>query len=406
MSFIFILHTKMRNVWTVVRGIRTPVIKQWDDLANIVIESLMKAEQSENFTFNDHDIVAITEAVVWISSWNYATVDQIAKDIQNKFQTKHIWVLFPILSRNRFAVLLSAMARAMDKITLQISFPSDEVGNDIMDKEQLKESWINPYTDIITEEIYHEKFGDWKHIFTWVNMVDFYKELIEQENCEAEIILANDPKAILNYVQDVLVCDIHTRFETKETLKSASSWKIMWIDEIMTNSVDWSWYNSRYWLLWSNRATEEKVKLFPENWQELVDKVQAKLKELTGKTIEVMIYWDWAFKDPIWKIWELADPVVSPAYTSWLEWSPNELKLKYLSDSKFAHLQWDELSYAIKTEIKQKESNLKWKIETQWTTPRKYTDLIWSLCDLTSWSGDKWTPVVFIQWYFDNYSHE
>ena len=366
----------------------------------------MKAEQSENFTFNDHDIVAITEAVVWISSWNYATIDQIAKDIQNKFQTKHIWVLFPILSRNRFAVLLSAMARAMDKITLQISFPSDEVGNDIMDKEQLKESWINPYTDIITEEIYHEKFGDRKHIFTWVNMVDFYKELIEQENCEAEIILANDPKAILNYVQDVLVCDIHTRFETKEALKSVSSWKIMWIDEIMTSSIDWSWYNSKYWLLWSNRATEEKVKLFPENWQELVDKVQAKLKELTGKTIEVMIYWDWAFKDPIWKIWELADPVVSPAYTSWLEWSPNELKLKYLSDSKFAHLQWDELSYAIKTEIKQKESNLKWKIETQWTTPRRYTDLIWSLCDLTSWSGDKWTPVVFIQWYFDNYSHE
>lgn len=396
----------MRNVWTVVRGIRTPVIKQWDDLASIVIESLMKAEQSENITFHDHDIVAITEAVVWISSWNYATVDQITKDIQNKFQTNHIGVLFPILSRNRFAVLLSAMARAMDKITLQISFPSDEVGNDIMDKEELKKSWINPYTDTITETMYREKFWTRKHIFTGVNMVDFYKDLIEKENCEAEIILANDPKAILNYVQNVLVCDIHTRFETKETLKAASNWKIIWMDEIMTSSVDWSWFNSKYGLLWSNRATEEKVKLFPENWQELVNTIQERLRELTGKTIEVMIYWDWAFKDPIGKIWELADPVVSPAYTPWLEWSPNELKLKYLSDSKFAHLQWDELSEAIRSEIKQKETNLKWKIETQWTTPRKYTDLIWSLCDLTSWSWDKWTPVVFIQWYFDNYSNE
>ncbi len=396
----------MRNVWTVVRGIRTPIIKRWDDLTNIVIESLLKAKESENFTFHDHDIVAITEAVVWISSGNYATVDQIAQDIQNKFQTKHIWVLFPILSRNRFAVLLSAMARAMDKITLQISFPSDEVGNDIMDREKLKQSWINPYTDIITEEIYHEKFGDWKHIFTWVNMVDFYKDLIEKENCEAEIILANDPKAILNYVQDVLVCDIHTRFETKEILKSASQWKFIWMDEIMTSSIDWSGFNSKYWLLWSNRATEEKVKLFPENWEELVNKIQEKLKELTGKTIEVMIYWDWAFKDPVWKIRELADPVVSPAYTSWLEWSPNELKLKYLSDNKFSHLKWSELNNAIRSEIKTKESNLKWKIETQWTTPRRYTDLIWSLCDLTSGSGDKWTPVIFIQWYFDNYSHE
>lgn len=396
----------MRNIWTVVRGIRTPIIKQWDDLASIVIESLMKAEQSENFTFHNNDIIAITEAVVWISSGNYATVDQIATDIKNKFQTNHIWVLFPILSRNRFAVLLSAMARAMDKITLQISFPSDEVGNDIMDKEELKKSWINPYTYTITENEYHKKFWTWKHIFTGVNMVDFYKELIEKENCEAEIILANDVKTILNYVQDVLVCDIHTRFETKETLKSISKWKIIWMDEIMTTSIDWSGYNSKYWLLGSNRATEEKVKLFPENWQELVDTIQQRLKELTWKTIEVMIYGDWAFKDPVWKIWELADPVVSPAYTSWLEWSPNELKLKYLSDNKFSELKWDDLNNAIKEEIQKKESDLKWKIETQWTTPRRYRDLIWSLCDLTSWSGDKWTPIVFIQWYFDNYSNE
>ena len=292
-----------RCVGTVVRWIRTPVIKEWDDLANIVVDSLMKAQESEWFQFRDRDIVAVTEAVVWISSGNYVTVDQISQDIVSKFDTNHIGVLFPILSRNRFAVLLSAMARAMDKITLQISYPSDEVGNDIMDREKLRNTDFDPYSDVITEAEYYEYFGDWKHIFTWVNMVDFYKDLIEKENCEAEIILANDPKAILNYVQDVLVCDIHTRFETKEALKSVSSWKIMWIDEIMTSSIDWSWYNSKYWLLWSNRATEEKVKLFPENWQELVDKVQAKLKELTGKTIEVMIYWDWAFKDPIWKIW-------------------------------------------------------------------------------------------------------
>lgn len=406
MSFIFYTINPMRTVWTVVRGIRAPIIKQWDDLVSIVVESLMKAKETENFTFYDHDIVAVTEAIVWISSGNYATVDQIAQDIKNKFQTNHIWVLFPILSRNRFAVLLSAMARAMDKITLQISFPSDEVGNDIMDREELKQSWINPYTDIITENEYREKFWHWKHIFTGVNMVDFYKDLIEKENCEAEIILANDPKSILNYVQDVLVCDIHTRFETKETLKSASKWKIICVDEIMTSSVDWSGFNSKYWLLWSNRATEEKVKLFPENGQILVDTIQQKLKELTWKTIEVMIYWDWAFKDPVGKIRELADPVVSPAHTSGLEWGPNELKLKYLSDSKFSHLKWHELDEALKNEIKKKESNLKWKIETQWTTPRRYTDLIWSLCDLTSWSGDKWTPIIFIQWYFDNYSNE
>lgn len=395
-----------RNVWTVVRWIRTPIIKEWDDLAQITIDSLLKAQKSEWFEFNDRDIVAITEAVVWISSWNYVTVDEIAQDIKDKFQTKHIWVLFPILSRNRFAVLLSAMARAMDKITLQISFPSDEVWNDIMDKEKLKKSGINPYSDIITETKYHEIFWDRKHIFTWVNMVDFYKDLIEKENCEAEIILANDPKAILNYTQDVLVCDIHTRFDTKETLKSISSWKIIWMDEIMTQPINNSWCNSKYGLLWSNRSTEERVKLFPENWQELVEKIQSKLKEITWKTIEVMVYWDWAFKDPVWKIRELADPVVSPAYTKWLEWSPNELKLKYISDNKFASLKWEELNKAIRDEIKSKDSNLKWKIETQWTTPRRYTDLIWSLCDLTSWSWDKWTPVVFIQWYFDNYSND
>lgn len=395
-----------RCVWTVVRWIRTPVIKEGDDLANIVVDSLMKAQESEWFQFRDRDIVAVTEAVVWIASGNYVTVDQISQDIVSKFDTDHIWVLFPILSRNRFAVLLSAMARWMKKITLQISFPSDEVWNDIMDKEKLKKSGINPYSDIITESEYREKFGDRRHVFTWVNMVDFYKDLIEKEWCEAEIILANNPKAILNYVQDVLVCDIHTRFDTKETLKAVSAWKIIWMDEIMTSPIWDSGCNSKYGLLWSNRSTEERVKLFPENGQKLVEEIQDKLKAKTGRNIEVMVYGDWAFKDPVWKIRELADPVVSPAYTKWLEWSPNELKLKYISDNKFADLKWDELNKAIREEIKWKDANLKWKIETQWTTPRRYTDLIWSLCDLTSWSGDKWTPVVFIQWYFDNYSSD
>lgn len=395
-----------RYVGTVVRWIRTPVIKEWDDLANIVVDSLMKAKESEWFQFKDRDIVAITEAVVGIASGNYVTVDQISQDIVSKFDTDHIWVLFPILSRNRFAVLLSAMARAMDKITLQVSFPSDEVGNDIMDREKLRQSDIDPYTDIISEEEYWKYFGDWKHIFTWVNMIEFYRDLIEKENCEAEIILANDPKIILNYVSDVLVCDIHTRDETKQTLKMYSPGKIIWLDEIMTSPIWDSGYNSKYGLLGSNRATQEKVKLFPENGQKLVEEIQNKLRSVTGREIEVMIYGDGAFKDPVWKIWELADPVVSPAYTKWLEWSPNELKLKYISDNKFADLKWEDLNNAIKNEIKWKESNLKWKIETQWTTPRRYTDLIWSLCDLTSGSGDKWTPVVFIQWYFDNYSSD
>lgn len=395
-----------RCVGTVVRWIRTPIIKEWDDLANIVVDSLMKAKESEWFQFKDRDIVAVTEAVVGIASGNYVTVDQISQDIVSKFDTNHIWVLFPIFSRNRFAVLLSAMARAMDKITLQLSFPSDEVGNDIMDKEKLENSDIDPYTDIISEAEYYEYFGDWKHVFTWVNMVRFYKDLIKKEWCEAEIILANDPVAILNYTPDVLVCDIHTRQETKNILRHHTAWKVIWLDDIMTSPIWNSGYNSKYGLLGSNRATEEKVKLFPENGQALVEEIQNKLRAKTGRNIEVMVYWDGAFKDPVWKIWELADPVVSPAYTKWLEWSPNELKLKYISDNKFADLKWEELNNAIREEIKNKDSDLKWKIETQWTTPRRYTDLIWSLCDLTSWSGDKWTPVVFIQWYFDNYSSD
>ena len=326
------------------------------------------------------------------------------KDIKNKFRTNHIGVVFPILSRNRFAVLLSAIARAMDKITLQISYPSDEVGNDILDKKRLKESGINPYTDVIDEKTYYEKFGDFKHIFTGVNMVDFYKDLVKKENCEIEIILANDPKKILNYEKDVLVCDIHTRFETKATLKENSDGIILGLDDILTSPVDGSGCNEKYGLLGSNRSTEERVKLFPSNAQGLVDNIQRKLYEKTGKNIEVMIYGDGAFKDPVGGIWELADPVVSPYYTKGLEGSPNEIKLKYISDNKFSNLSGEELNEAIKNEIRTKDSNLKGTIASQGTTPRRYVDLIGSLCDLTSGSGDKGTPVVYISGYFDNYS--
>ncbi len=394
----------MRNVGTVVRGIRTPIIKEGDDLGQIVVDSVLAAQQSEGFEFHDRDIIAITEAVVGISSGNYVTVDEIAEDIARKFNTKHIGIVFPILSRNRFAVLLSAMARAMDKVTLQLSYPADEVGNDILDEKRLKQYNINPYSHIITEEEYEEKFGDFKHIFTGVNMVHFYKELVEKENCEFEVILANDPKAILNYVNDVLVCDIHTREKTKEALKEAGANKVLGMDDICNVSVNGSGYNSKYGLYGSNRSTEERVKLFPEDGTELVYGIQNKLKEITGKTIEVMVYGDGAFRDPVGHIWELADPVVSPAYTKGLEGSPNELKLKYISDNKFADLKGEELAEAVRKEIREKDSNLVGKIETQGTTPRRYTDLIGSLCDLTSGSGDKGTPVVFIQGYFDNYS--
>lgn len=396
----------MRNVGTVVRGIRTPVIKENDDLKTIVVDSLMAASKSDGFEFKDRDIVAVTEAVVGISEGNYVTVDQIAEDIQNKFGVKHIGVLFPILSRNRFAVLLSAMARAMDKITLQISYPSDEVGNDILDAERMKRMGINPYTEVLTEEKYQELFGDWKHIFTGVNMVNFYKELIEKENCEAEIILANNPKEILNYVNDVLVCDIHTRKETKTTLRAEAKGKVLGMDDICNEPINGSGCNPQYGLYGSNRSTEERVKLFPAKGQALVEAIQAELKERTGKTIEVMVYGDGAFRDPVGKIWELADPVVSPAYTKGLEGSPNELKLKYISDNKFADLKGEALNEAIREAIKEKDKDLKGKIETQGTTPRRYTDLIGSLCDLTSGSGDKGTPVVYIQGYFDNYADE
>lgn len=393
-----------RTVGTVVRGIRTPIIKEGDDLKQIVIDSVLEASKQENFSFHDRDIIAITEAVVGISTGNYATIDDIAEDVKNKFTGRHIGIVFPILSRNRFAVCLRAFARAMDKITMLLSYPSDEVGNDILDKERLSESGINPYSDIISEKEYTEKFGDFKHIFTGVNMVDFYREVAQSENCEIEFVFSNKAEEILKYTDEVLACDIHTRFNTKEVLKKKGAKTVLGMDDILTTSINGSGYNSKYGLLGSNRATEDKVKLFPEKGEELVNDIQKELKEITGKTIEVMIYGDGAFKDPVGKIWELADPVVSPFYTKGLEGSPNELKLKYLSDNKYSDLKGAELQAAIRKEIEEKDKNLKGKIETQGTTPRSYTDLIGSLCDLTSGSGDKGTPVVFIQGYFTNYA--
>ena len=393
----------MSKLGTIAMGIRTPIIKEGDNLANLVVDNILEASNLENFEIEDRDVIAITEAVVGISEGNYATVDQIAEDVKCKLDTSHIGIVFPILSRNRFAVLLKAFARASKKITCLISYPSDEVGNDILDKKRLALSNIDPYKDTITEKEYFEKFGDFKHIFTGVNMIEFYKEVAESENCKINFVLSNNPKTILKYTKNILVCDIHTRKETKQRLLNDDV-TVIGIDEILIKSVNGSGYNEKFGLLGSNRATEEKVKLFPRTGEELVNKIQNMMKEITGKTVEVMVYGDGAFKDPVGKIWELADPVVSPAYTKGLEGSPNELKLKYLSDNKFKNLTGEELSNAIKREIKEKEKNLKGKIETQGTTPRRYVDLIGSLCDLTSGSGDKGTPVVYIKNYFKNYA--
>ena len=396
----------MRDVGTIVRGIRTPIIKEGDDLAKIVVDSVIKASKSEHFEFEDRDVIAITEAVVGISEGNFATLDQIAKDIRNKFNNSdHLGIVFPILSRNRFAVLLSAMARATKKITLLSSYPSDEVGNDILYKNDLIKNGVNPSVDVISEEEYKKNYAHFKHLFTGVNMYQVYKELVEKEGCEFEMVFSNRPETILDYTKTVINCDIHTRKETKDTLIKAGAKKVLMMSEILNQSVDGSGY-SPYGLLGSNRSTEERVKLFPRTGNELVYKVQKLMKEKTGKTVEVMVYGDGAFKDPVGKIWELADPVVSPAYTAGLEGSPNEIKLKYFSENKFKDLHGEELAKAMKEEIRSKDKELKGTMATQGTTPRRYTDLIGSLCDLTSGSGDKGTPIVLIQRYFTNYSND
>lgn len=395
----------MRNVGTVVRGIRTPIIKTNDDLSSIVVDSLIKASKSENFEFRDKDVVAVTEAVVAIAENNYASVDDIADDICSKFPSGDIGLVGPILSRNRFSLLLKGIARGCKHITIQLFFPSDEVGNGILDENLLYESPFSQ-NSIISEEDYYKYFGSFLHPFTGINMVDFYKALVEAEGCKVDFVFSNDPKTILDYSKDILVATIHTRKKLKELLKNSGGNIVLGLDDILNKPVNNSGFNPKYGLLGSNKSTEERVKLFPREPEKLVNSIQEKLFQITGKQIEVMCYGDGGFKDPVGGIWELADPVVSPAYTEGLEGTPNELKLKYLSDNKFSDLRGDTLKEAIVEAIKQKEENLKGKMETQGTTPRRLTDLLGSLADLTSGSGDKGTPVVYIQGYFDNLASE
>ena len=393
-----------RVVGTVVRGLRCPIIKEGDRIEDIVVESVLKASESEGFTINDKDIVTVTESVVARAQGNYASIDNIATDVKSKFGDDTIGVIFPILSRNRFAICLRGIAKAAKKIVLMLSYPSDEVGNHLVDLDMLDDKGVNPWTDVLTEQHFRNLFGYNKHPFTGVDYIDYYKSLIQEYGVECEVIFSNNPKTILNYTKSVLTCDIHTRFRTKKILKANGGEKIYSLDNILCESIDGSGYNESFGLLGSNKSTEETVKLFPRNCQPVVDNIQAILKEKTGKNVEVMIYGDGAFKDPVGKIWELADPVVSPAYTSGLNGTPNEIKLKYLADNNFADLKGEELKNAISEYIKNKESDLVGSMESQGTTPRRLTDLIGSLSDLTSGSGDKGTPIIFIQGYFDNYT--
>lgn len=393
-----------RKIGTIVRGVRAPIIREGDDLSEIVANSIMDAHKEEGFSFNDKDVVAVTEAVVARAQGNYASVDDIAADVKAKFGDETVGIIFPILSRNRFAICLRGIAKGLKKIVLMLSYPSDEVGNHLVDYDLLDEKNVNPYTDVLTEENYRELFGSNLHPFTGVDYVEYYKGLIQEMGAEVEIIFANNPKTILNYTKNVITCDIHTRARTKRILRANGGKTIIGLDDILTEKSDKHGYNESYGLLGSNKATESSVKLFPRECQAFVESVAEKLKSRTGKAIEVMVYGDGAFKDPVGKIWELADPVVSPAYTSGLEGQPNEIKLKYLADNNFADLKGEELKKAISEYISQKSDNLVGQMESQGTTPRRLTDLIGSLCDLTSGSGDKGTPIVFIQNYFDNYS--
>ena len=395
-----------RMVGTVSRGVRAPIIRQGDDLATIVTNSVLEAAADDGFQIRDRDIVAMTEAIVARAQGNYAKVDDIAEDVRVKFGGEEVGVIFPILSRNRFAICLRGIAKGVKKVYLMLSYPSDEVGNHLLSLDALDEKGINPYTDVLSLAKYRELFGYEKHRFTGVDYVEYYQQLIEESGAQCEVIFANDCRAILNYTKNVLNCDIHTRARTKRLLKAAGADKVYGLDEIMTAPVNGSGYNPNYGLLGSNKATEDQVKLFPRDCQDLVEEIQKRLLEKTGKCVEVMVYGDGAFKDPVGKIWELADPVVSPAYTAGLEGTPNELKLKYLADNDFAHLSGEALKEAIKQEIQKKDGDLMGQMVSEGTTPRRLTDLIGSLCDLTSGSGDKGTPIVFIQGYFDNYTAE
>ena len=395
-----------RLVGTVSRGIRCPIIRTGDDLASIVTDSVLAAAESEGFSLRDRDVIAVTESIVARAQGNYATVQNIADDVRTKLGGGTVGVIFPILSRNRFAICLRGIAMGCKKIVLMLSYPSDEVGNELVSLDKIDEAGVNPYSDVLTLERYRELFGVNKHEFTGVDYVEYYKNLIEESGAEVEIIFANRTKTILQYTDTVLTCDIHTRKRTKRILKDAGAKLVLGLDDIMNAPVNGSGYNENYGLLGSNKSTEDTVKLFPQNAQPLVEDIQKKIKSLTGKDVEVMVYGDGAFKDPQGKIWELADPVVSPAHTSGLIGTPNELKLKYLADNDFKHLSGDELKAAISESIKTKDADLVGNMASQGTTPRQLTDLIGSLCDLTSGSGDKGTPVVLVQGYFDNYTND
>ena len=395
-----------RMFGTVSRGVRAPIIRNGDNIVDIVTESVLEASRIEGVPFHDRDIVAMTEAIVARAQGNYATVDDIATDIKNKFGGETVGVIFPILSRNRFAICLRGIAKGAKKVVLMLSYPSDEVGNHLISMEAVDEKDVNPYRDVLTLEKYRELFGYQKHTFTGVDYVEYYESLIRECGAEAEIIFANNAKAILPYTKNVLCCDIHTRARTKRILKAAGAEVVLGLDEILNAPVNGSGFNADYGLLGSNKATEDQIKLFPRDCQPVVEAIQKKLFDATGKHVEVMVYGDGAFKDPIGKIWELADPVVSPAYTKGLEGTPNELKLKYLADNEFANLSGDALKEAIKNKIQEKDSNLYGQMVSEGTTPRRLTDLIGSLCDLTSGSGDKGTPIIYIQGYFDNYTND
>ncbi len=395
-----------RMIGTVSRGVRAPIIRSGDDLAKIVTESVLEAAKDGGFEIRDRDIVAMTEAIVARAQGNYATVEDIAADVRAKFGGETVGVIFPILSRNRFSVCLAGIAKGAKKIVLMLSYPSDEVGNHLISLDALDEKGINPYSDVLDLAQYRELFGYEKHRFTGVDYVEFYEKLIRDNGADCEIVFANDARAILKYTDNVLNCDIHTRKRTKRILRAAGAKCVYGMDEILTAPVNGSGYNEDYGLLGSNKATDEQVKLFPRDCQALVDDIHNRLLAATGKNVEVMVYGDGAFKDPVGKIWELADPVVSPAYTAGLEGTPNELKLKYLADNDFADLSGDALKAAIKEKIMQKDGDLFGQMASEGTTPRQLTDLIGSLCDLTSGSGDKGTPIVHIQGYFDNYTAE
>ncbi len=392
-----------RRTGTISRGIRCPIFREGDNVADIVVKSVLEAAECDGFEIRDRDVICVTESVVARAQGNYAPVSAISKDVKKKLGGKTIGVIFPILSRNRFAICLKGIAGGAEKVVLMLSYPSDEVGNALVSLDQLDEKEINPYSDVLTLEKYRELFGENLHPFTGIDYVAYYKSLVEEAGAECEIIFANNPREILKYADSVLTCDIHTRARTKRILKAAGAKAVCGLDDIMNESVDGSGYNSRYGLLGSNKATEDTIKLFPENGDPVVHEIQEKILKATGKHVEVMIYGDGAFKDPVGKIWELADPVVGVAATEGLNGTPNELKLKYLADNDFKDLSGEALRDAISEKIKSKKSDLTGDMSSQGTTPRRLTDLIGSLCDLTSGSGDKGTPVVLVQGYFDNY---